>query len=88
MHLSKRFRLTSWGTTPRQDLARLNSLSKSWPNTSTIPEVLLTRDVKIPMAVVLPAPFGPNKAKKSPWLTSKLIDFKAWTPLLYCFERS
>ena len=38
----------------------------SWPNTSTMPLVLLTSDVTIPMMVVLPAPFGPSSAKKSP----------------------
>ena len=40
IHLSNRFKLTSWGTTPRQDLARLNSISISWPNTLTTPDVL------------------------------------------------
>ena len=40
----------------------------SWPNTSTVPPVLLTSDVTMPIAVVLPAPFGPSSAKKSPSL--------------------
>ena len=32
----------------------------SWPKTLTRPEVLLTSDVMMPIAVVLPAPFGPR----------------------------
>ena len=37
----------------------------------------------MPIAVVLPAPFGPSSAKKSPSSTSRSMPFSAWTPFLY-----
>ena len=36
----------------------------SWPNTSTTPLVLLTSEVMMPIAVVLPAPFGPEQREE------------------------
>ena len=51
-----------------QDFATASSRSMSWPNTATVPLVLLTSEVTMPIAVVLPAPFGPSSAKKSPSL--------------------
>src|SRR5579859_4266648 len=41
----------------------------------------------MPMSVVLPAPFGPSNAKKSPCSTSRSTPFSAWTPFLYVLVR-
>ena len=65
-----------------QDLASSSSRSMSWPNTSTLPLVLVTSDVTIPMMVVLPAPFGPSRAKKSPSSTSRSMPLSALMPFL------
>ncbi len=65
-----------------QDFAIASSRSMSWPNTSTLPLVLLTSEVTMPIAVVLPAPFGPSSAKKSPSSTVRSMPFKACTPFL------
>ena len=43
--------------------------------------VLLTNEQIIPIVVDLPAPFGPNKAKKSPSATRKSIPLSACNPL-------
>ena len=53
----------------------------SWPNTLDGAAVLLTSDETMPIAVDLPAPFGPSSAKKSPSSTSRSMPFSAWTPL-------
>ena len=42
----------------------------------------LTSELIMPIAVDLPAPLGPSKAKKSPSSTSRLMPFKASKPLL------
>ncbi len=47
--VSNMLKLISCGTTPMQDLATSNSLSMSWPNTSTTPLVLLTSEVVMPI---------------------------------------
>ena len=60
------FRLISCGTTPMHDFAASRSVSRSWPKTCTEPADLRISDVMMPIAVVLPAPFGPSSAKKSP----------------------
>ena len=39
--------------------------------TLTVPADLLTSDVRMPMSVVFPAPFGPSSAKKSSCSTSR-----------------
>ena len=36
----------------------------SWPNTLTVPAVLLTSEVTMPISVVLPAPFGPEQGEE------------------------
>ena len=53
----------------------------SRPKTNTFPEVLVTSEEMMPIAVVLPAPFGPSSAKKSPDSTSRSMPFNACTPL-------
>ena len=53
----------------------------------TTPDVLFTIELKIPIVVDLPAPLGPNKAKKSPLSTFKSIPFRAATLFLYTFLR-
>jgi hypothetical protein len=47
-----------------------------------VPLVLLTSEVTMPMIVVLPAPFGPSSAKKSPCSTSRSMPLSAWMPFL------
>src|SRR5580658_2407113 len=66
-----------------QDFARSSSRSMSWPKTSAVPPVLLTSEVTMPISVVLPAPLGPNNAKKSPSSTSSSTPHSACTPFLY-----
>ena len=56
--------------------------SISIPKILTDPAVLFTNEPIIPIVDDLPAPFGPNKAKKSPSDTFKSIPFKATTSLL------
>ncbi len=65
-----------------QDFAAASSVNlyAAEPNTSTIPSVLVTKCVIIPIKVVFPAPFGPNRAKKSPEGTDKSTPFKATNP--------
>ena len=62
--------------------AEFGSLEISLPKISTFPEVILTNDDIIPMTVDLPAPFGPRKAKKSPFLIERLILSSALNPFL------
>ena len=45
-------------------------------------------DVTMPIAVVLPAPFGPSSAKKSPSRTVRSMPFSASTPLPIDLSRS
>jgi len=54
----------------------------SLPSTVTLPEVGETIPQIIEIRVVFPAPFGPNNAKISPFLISKLMFFKASKPEL------
>ena len=58
------------------------------PKILTVPEVLVTRDEIIPIVDDLPAPFGPSNAKKSPYVTDRLIPFRAFTPDAYSFSRA
>src|SRR3989344_501097 len=60
----------------------------SCPNTATLPLVLLTKLVTIPIIVVFPAPFGPRSAKKSPAGTERETPFKASVPVAYVLNRS
>ena len=48
----------------------------------TEPAVLLTKEPIIPIVDDLPAPLGPNNAKKSPSDTFKSIPFRATTSLV------
>ena len=43
-------------------IATLRSRSRSVPNTSTVPALLLTSELTMPIRVDLPAPLGPSKA--------------------------
>ena len=60
--LSNMLRFTSCGVTPIHFFTAAGCVSRSWPYTWTLPAVLLTSVVMMPMAVVLPAPFGPSSA--------------------------
>jgi hypothetical protein len=47
------------------------------PKIETAPLLRFTSEVMMPMMVVLPAPFGPSRPKKSPGATSKLTPLSA-----------
>ena len=90
---SKRFlglknasKLTSCGTIPIEDLTSLGFLSRSKPQTFTIPEFFTTVPASIFKNVVFPAPLGPNRPKISPSFTSKFKLFKAKIFSLDFFE--
>ena len=78
--LSNWLKLISCGTMPMQALAAASSVSMSWPNTTTLPELLFTSELTMPMMVDLPAPLGPSRAKNSPSSTSRLTPRSASTP--------
>ena len=80
--VSNWLKLISCGTMPMQALAASSSRSRSWPNTLTVPADLFTSEVRMPISVVLPAPLGPSKAKKSPCSTSRSTPLSACTPFL------
>src|SRR3989339_145082 len=58
---------------PKLRRTLLESRSISKPTIVIVPDVFDKVVVRIEIVVVLPAPFGPRKAKNSPLLTSKLI---------------
>src|SRR5690625_2721168 len=80
-------KLNSWGTTPIFILAWEKWVSVSMPNTSPAPLVLRNKEQLIHIVVDLPAPLGPNRAKKSPDCTSKEIPLSAWKPSPYVLVR-
>ena len=49
----------------------------SYPAILTVPEVLLTREQRMPMVVDFPAPFGPRRPKNSPVSTVRLMPLRA-----------
>src|ERR1700726_3498654 len=69
--VSSSSRLGSWNTMPKRLRTSLRSTAGSRPSISTWPRVGVSRVVSILIVVVLPAPFGPRKAKISPLSTSK-----------------
>jgi hypothetical protein len=58
--------LGSWKTMPIDFRTRVASLTMSKPLTFAVPEVGFRIVQSIEIVVVLPAPFGPSKAKTSP----------------------
>ena len=84
---SKGEKLISWATTPSFLFASLKSSSISISKIFTLPDVLVTREEIIPIVDDLPAPFGPSKAKKSPFFTSRSIPSSALTPDAYFFSK-
>jgi len=52
----------------------------SWPATRTLPDVGVTMPHTMLISVVLPAPFGPSRAKISPLRISRLTFFSACSP--------
>ena len=73
--------MISCGTSPISRIAALRWRSRSVPNTSTVPALALTSEDTMPIKVLLPAPLGPSRAKKSPACTSSDTPFRAWVPL-------
>src|SRR5579871_4357091 len=59
----------------------------SWPPTVTEPSLMLAMPQMMLISVVLPAPFGPSRAKISPALMSRLMFFSALKPDSYVFDR-
>src|SRR2546423_13246817 len=55
------------------------SRATSMPSICATPSVGNTRVVRIPIVVVLPAPFGPSSPKNSPRVTSKEMPSSALT---------
>src|SRR5256714_5725671 len=79
MTLRLRSALGRWGTTPIVWRTRTESSTTSAPATVAFPEVGRTRVVRIPIAVVLPAPLGPRSPKNSPARISRSSDSSATT---------
>jgi hypothetical protein len=52
----------------------------SRPSTVTLPELGRTMPQTMLISVVLPAPFGPSRAKISPRRISRLTSFSACSP--------
>src|SRR5687767_9169585 len=59
----------------------------SWPSTVTVPALGVTMPHTMLISVVLPAPFGPSRAKISPFWISRLVLCRACTPDLYDLVR-
>src|SRR6187431_1781625 len=59
----------------------------SCPAASTFPDVGVTMPQMMLISVVLPAPFGPSRAKISPFRISRSTGFKASTPPAYCLRK-
>ena len=72
-------RPTSCMAKPMDLRTALGSSSRSDPATLTLPEVFLSRVLRILMVVLFPAPLGPRKAKNSPRPTEKSMPERAFT---------
>src|SRR3990172_228201 len=59
----------------------------SWPSTSTRPDDAVTIPHTMLISVVLPAPFGPSRAKISPSRMSRSMRFSASPPVAYFLVR-
>src|SRR5262245_15818722 len=59
-----------------------------WPPTVTVPVEGVTIPQMMLISVVLPAPFGPSRAKISPLSISRSMRLSAWKPDAYVFVRS
>ena len=69
-----------WLTAPITDRTWPGCRSTSSPATAARPPSGLDRVVRIRTVVVLPAPFGPSRAKTLPAATEKLSPSRARTP--------
>ncbi len=78
--VSKASVVSSCGTRPILERAARKSLTLSCPSTVTVPSLGLTMPQMMLMSVVLPAPFGPSRAKISPRWISRLMRLSAWKP--------
>src|ERR1700731_4571729 len=78
---------SSCGTRPILERAARYSLMMSKPSALTLPPLGLTIPQMMLMRVVLPAPFGPSRAKISPRRISRLTFFSASKPEAYFFDR-
>src|SRR5574338_933568 len=65
------------GTKPSDAFAASGSRARSWPLTTTRPDVGFRRPAMIRIVVVFPAPFGPRKPWICPGSTSRLTSSTA-----------
>ena len=75
--LSKASVCSSCGTRPILRRGGAIVAPVSWPSTVTVPALGVTMPQTIEIIVVLPAPFGPSRAKISPLLMSRSSGFSA-----------
>ncbi|MFO0616971.1 MAG: hypothetical protein U0414_30530 [Polyangiaceae bacterium] len=74
---------SSCGTSPIFDRAARKSFTTSCPSATIVPRLIVTIPQTMWISVVLPAPFGPSRAKISPRSISRSTDFSATKPSLY-----
>ena len=77
---SKASVVSSCGTRPMSERVARYSVTMSCPSTRIVPWLGRTRPQMVPIRVVLPAPFGPSRAKISPRLISRLTFLSAVKP--------
>ena len=75
----------NWPVTPIAARTALVSVATSWPATRTVPPSAFINVVSTLIAVVLPAPFGPSRAKIVPAATSRSMPSRT-TLSLYAFR--
>ena len=78
--VSKASVVSSWGTRPILARAARYSRRTSCPSAVMVPPLGVTMPQTAPISVVLPAPFGPSRAKISPFRMSRLTSRRAWKP--------
>jgi hypothetical protein len=74
---SNMLKLISCGTRPRSRIASSRWAKRSTPKIDTVPALALTSELTMPIRVLLPAPLGPSRAKKSPGCTLSETPFRA-----------
>lgn len=71
----------SWKTMPtRRLISAMFRLSTGSPATVTVPVPPVRMPLRCSTSVVLPAPFGPSSATRSPRATQKSTPNRAWCP--------
>ena len=73
--------VTSCGTRPISARAARKSATTSWPATVIRPSASAVMPQIIEISVVLPAPFGPSRARISPSSMARSTPFSASNPV-------